>query len=88
VSSTPVLTEKRRDFYPVVLAMATWGDRWLSGKQGSPVQLREPLRAWRCSRHALFTAETPLALARERPKLDQPWTQRHTQGATGSKIAG
>ena len=34
-----VLTEKGRDFYPVVLAMATWGDRWLNGKEGSPIVL-------------------------------------------------
>jgi len=34
-----VLTDKGRDFYPVVLAMAAWGDRWLNGKQGPPIVL-------------------------------------------------
>jgi DNA-binding HxlR family transcriptional regulator len=34
-----VLTDKGRDFYPVVLAMAAWGDRWLNGNQGRPILL-------------------------------------------------
>jgi len=34
-----VLTDKGRDFYPVLLAMAAWGDRWLNGKQGPPILL-------------------------------------------------
>ncbi|WP_037568617.1 winged helix-turn-helix transcriptional regulator [Phaeacidiphilus oryzae] len=32
-----LLTEKGRDFYPVLLAMSGWGDRWLSGEQGPPI---------------------------------------------------
>lgn len=32
-----VLTEKGRDFYPVLAAMAAWGDQWLSGDEGPPV---------------------------------------------------
>jgi len=32
-----VLTEQGRDFYPVLAAMAAWGDRWLSGDEGPPV---------------------------------------------------
>jgi DNA-binding HxlR family transcriptional regulator len=32
-----VLTEKGRDFYPVLAAMSAWGDRWLSGDEGPPV---------------------------------------------------
>jgi DNA-binding HxlR family transcriptional regulator len=34
------LTEKGRDFYPVLLAMMRWGDRWLHGKNGPPILLR------------------------------------------------
>jgi DNA-binding HxlR family transcriptional regulator len=34
-----VLTDKGRDFYPVVLAMAAWGDRWLNGEAGQPIVL-------------------------------------------------
>jgi DNA-binding HxlR family transcriptional regulator len=34
-----VLTEKGRDFFPVLMAMTTWGDRWLSEDAGPPVTL-------------------------------------------------
>ncbi len=34
-----VLTEKGRDFFPVVAAMVRWGDRWLAGEDGPPVVL-------------------------------------------------
>ena len=34
-----VLTEKGRDFYPVLAAMIAWGDRWLSGDEGPPIVL-------------------------------------------------
>jgi DNA-binding HxlR family transcriptional regulator len=32
-----VLTEKGRDFFGVLAAMSSWGDRWLSGDEGVPV---------------------------------------------------
>jgi DNA-binding HxlR family transcriptional regulator len=32
-----VLTEKGRDFFGVLAAMNTWGNRWLSDEQGPPV---------------------------------------------------
>ncbi|MFI6873481.1 winged helix-turn-helix transcriptional regulator [Streptomyces sp. NPDC050400] len=32
-----VLTEKGRDFFGVLAAMNAWGNRWLSGDEGSPV---------------------------------------------------
>jgi DNA-binding HxlR family transcriptional regulator len=35
-----VLTEKGRDFYPVLASMMRWGDRWLAGDEGPPVRLR------------------------------------------------
>jgi DNA-binding HxlR family transcriptional regulator len=34
------LTGKGRDFYPVILMLMTWGDRWLSQPIGPPVILR------------------------------------------------
>ena len=34
------LTEKGRDFWPVLAAMAAWGDRWLDRGRGEPVLLR------------------------------------------------
>lgn len=38
-----VLTDKGRDFYPVLAAMAAWGDRWLAGEDGPPIVLRHKL---------------------------------------------
>jgi DNA-binding HxlR family transcriptional regulator len=35
-----VLTEKGRDFFPVIAALMRWGDRWLAGDDGPPVVLR------------------------------------------------
>ena len=41
-----VLTDKGRDFYPVLAAMIAWGDQWLSGEEGPPIVLRhKALRA-------------------------------------------
>lgn len=34
------LTEKGRDLYPVLLALVNWGDKWLDGGLGPPVQYR------------------------------------------------
>ncbi len=34
------LTEKGRDFYPVVLAMVRWGDRWLYAGEEPPLRIR------------------------------------------------
>jgi DNA-binding HxlR family transcriptional regulator len=31
------LTDKGRDVYPVLAAMAAWGDKWLTGPEGTPV---------------------------------------------------
>jgi DNA-binding HxlR family transcriptional regulator len=33
------LTEKGRDLYPVIVSLTRWGDRWMAGKAGSPVEL-------------------------------------------------
>ena len=33
------LTDKGRDAYPVLAAMAAWGDRWLTGPEGTPLVL-------------------------------------------------
>jgi DNA-binding HxlR family transcriptional regulator len=33
------LTEKGRDLYPVLLALMQWGDRYMAGEAGPPVQL-------------------------------------------------
>ncbi|MFM2071195.1 MAG: hypothetical protein RLZZ623_1458 [Actinomycetota bacterium] len=33
------LTDKGRDAYPILAAMAAWGDRWLTGPEGAPLIL-------------------------------------------------
>ncbi len=33
------LTEKGRDLYPVVVSLTRWGDRWMAGADGAPVEL-------------------------------------------------
>ncbi|MFJ7073762.1 winged helix-turn-helix transcriptional regulator [Streptomyces sp. NPDC098781] len=35
-----LLTEQGRDLFPVLAAMASWGDRWLAGPEGPPITLR------------------------------------------------
>jgi DNA-binding HxlR family transcriptional regulator len=35
-----VLTEKGREFFPVLAAMMAWGDRWLAPSDGPPVLFR------------------------------------------------
>ena len=37
------LTDKGRDFFPVLAAMVAWGDRWLDRAKGAPVLLRHGL---------------------------------------------
>jgi len=33
------LTEKGRDLYPVIVSLVRWGDRWMAGDDGPPVEL-------------------------------------------------
>jgi len=33
------LTEKGLDLYPLIVALLKWGDRWMAGRQGVPVEL-------------------------------------------------
>lgn len=37
------LTDKGRDAYTVLAAMATWAERWLSGPEGTPVLLHHDI---------------------------------------------
>lgn len=33
------LTEKGRDLYPVIVSLTRWGDRWMAGTAGPPIEL-------------------------------------------------
>jgi DNA-binding HxlR family transcriptional regulator len=33
------LTEKGRDLYPVIVSLTRWGDRWMAGDDGPPIEL-------------------------------------------------
>jgi len=33
------LTEKGRDLYPVIISLLGWGDRWMAGDEGPPIEL-------------------------------------------------
>ena len=33
------LTEKGIDLYPLIVVMIGWGDRWMAGREGAPVEL-------------------------------------------------
>src|SRR5438477_9652909 len=33
------LTEKGRDLYPIIVALVGWGDRWMAGTAGAPIEL-------------------------------------------------
>ena len=59
-----VLTEKGEDFFPVLIAMMRWGDRWLTDEAGVPVTLhhdrcghdtRPELRCDVCGEQVEFT---------------------------------
>ncbi len=34
------LTEKGVDLYPVIVSLLTWGDRWMPGESGPPIELQ------------------------------------------------
>jgi DNA-binding HxlR family transcriptional regulator len=33
------LTAKGKDLYPVIVSLTRWGDRWMAGKAGPPIEL-------------------------------------------------
>jgi DNA-binding HxlR family transcriptional regulator len=45
-----VLTEKGRDFMPVLMAITAWGDRWLAEPEGPPITFEH--RSCRHETHA------------------------------------
>jgi DNA-binding HxlR family transcriptional regulator len=49
------LTEKGRDLYPVIVSLTRWGDRWMAGKNGPPIELVHKS----CGRHAMPSLHCP-----------------------------
>ena len=77
-----VLTDKGRDFFPVLMAMVHWGDKWLSGEAGPPITLRHTT----CDHdiHAEVVCshcQEPLQLANTRAVLGPGYPERHRERA-------
>ncbi len=49
------LTEKGRDLYPVIVSLVGWGDRWMAGKAGPPIELVHRS----CGRHVMPVLTCP-----------------------------
>ncbi len=49
------LTEKGIDLYPVVVALLRWGDRWMAGPDGPPIELVHK----NCGRHVMPALTCP-----------------------------
>jgi DNA-binding HxlR family transcriptional regulator len=49
------LTEKGRDLYPVIVSLTRWGDRWMAGDDGPPIELVH--RA--CGKHVMPALTCP-----------------------------
>lgn len=75
-----VLTDKGRDFYPVLAAIMTWGDQWLAGEDGPPVTTRHhecghPTRAMVTCEHC----GQPLTADTAAHELGPGFPQRHAE---------
>lgn len=49
------LTEKGIDLYPVVVSLLRWGDRWMAGAEGPPIELVHRL----CGAHVMPALTCP-----------------------------
>lgn len=80
------LTDKGRDVYPILAAMAAWGDRWLTGGEGTPLVLHHTpcdhdMRAMVVCDHCAQEVHVRDVRGRPGPGLRQPRRTRRT--ATG-----
>ena len=77
-----ILTDKGRDFFPVLMAMVRWGDQWLSEEAGPPITLHHTT----CDHdtHAEVVCshcKEPLKLADTRTSLGPGYPKRHRERA-------
>jgi DNA-binding HxlR family transcriptional regulator len=75
------LTDMGRDLYPVLLALTTWGDKWLDEGQGPPLQYVHQ----KCGH--VFTPTMVCSTCRE-PVLPREVTPVAGPGLAGRKSAG
>jgi DNA-binding HxlR family transcriptional regulator len=70
------LTDKGRDAYPILAAMAAWGERWLIGPEGTPLVLHHT----ECEHdmHAVVVCS----------ECAQPLDVRHVRAKTGPGYPG
>lgn len=81
------LTEKGRDLYPVVVSLTRWGDRWMAGAAGPPIELvhrscgHQIMPALACPECGAAVGARDM-LARPGPGLRRPPTRRRAKEAS------
>jgi DNA-binding HxlR family transcriptional regulator len=70
------LTEKGRDVYPIIVSMTRWGDRWMAGDAGAPIELEH--------RGCGHTVMPVLAC----PRCAEPVTARDMRARPGPALRG
>lgn len=68
------LTEKGRDLYPIVVSLTRWGDRWMAGADGPPIELVHRS----CGRSIAPTLTCPAC--------SEPIDPRHMEARLGSAL--
>lgn len=80
-----VPTEKGRDLFPVLAAIARWGDRWLASDDGPPVVLHHETCGHDTHAEVVCAqCRTPLQLADVTTRLGPGYPARHRAAALAS----
>ena len=80
------LTEKGRDFLPVLVALRQWGDTWAAGEQGPPVVVRH--KECGAAVHAVLQCEDGHEVTSEDSVLDAGPGLIRTSGQRDDQYAG